>query len=59
LPLGRQIDVLCCALCCVLCCQIQADDIKVYLAATLGEAPKPDWGLKNGWGQYLAGGLTA
>lgn len=35
--------------------QVQADDIKVYLAATLGEAPKPDWGLKNGWGQYLAG----
>jgi hypothetical protein len=35
--------------------QVQADDIKVYIAATLGEAPKPDWGLKNGWGQYLAG----
>jgi hypothetical protein len=39
----------------VLCPQVQADDIKVYIAATLGEAPKPDWGLKNGWGQYLAG----
>lgn len=35
--------------------QVQALDIKVYLAATLGEAPKPDWGLKAGWGQYLAG----
>lgn len=34
--------------------KVQAEQIKVYLAATLGEAPKPDWGLKNGWGQYLA-----
>jgi hypothetical protein len=42
----------------VLWLQVQADDIKVYIAATLGEAPKPDWGLKNGWGQYLAGELV-
>jgi len=35
--------------------QVQADQIKIYLAATLGDAPKPDWGLKLGWGQYLAG----
>lgn len=48
----------CLACCGMSCCapqQVQADDIKVYLAATLGQAPKPDWGLKNGWGQYLAG----
>eukprot|EP00775_Hariotina_reticulata_P002715 gene2715-3012_t len=34
--------------------KVQADQIKIYLAATLGDAPKPDWGLKLGWGQYLA-----
>lgn len=34
--------------------KVQAEQIKVYLAATLGDAPKPDWGLKHGWGQYLA-----
>eukprot|EP00878_Enallax_costatus_P008988 GHUV01009400.1.p1 GENE.GHUV01009400.1~~GHUV01009400.1.p1 ORF type:complete len:380 (+),score=138.05 GHUV01009400.1:813-1952(+) len=34
--------------------KVQAEQIKVYLTATLGDAPKPDWGLKQGWGQYLA-----
>lgn len=34
--------------------KVQAEQIKVYLATTLGEAPMPDWGLKKGWGQYLA-----
>lgn len=59
-PCGKtaQHRLTCLARCGVSCCaaqQVQADDIKVYLAATLGQAPKPDWGLKNGWGQYLAG----
>ena len=36
--------------------RISEDQIKHYLAATLGNlAPKPEWGLPQGWGQYLAG----
>jgi hypothetical protein len=34
--------------------KVQADQIKAYLGAILGDAPKPDWGLRDGWGSYLA-----
>lgn len=34
--------------------RISEEQIKRYLDATLGEAPKPAWGLPDGWGQYLA-----
>lgn len=34
--------------------RISEDQIKTYLKATLGDAPKPIWGVPEGWGQYLA-----
>mmetsp|Transcript_6450 Transcript_6450/g.11628 ORF Transcript_6450/g.11628 Transcript_6450/m.11628 type:complete len:351 (-) Transcript_6450:561-1613(-) len=37
--------------------RISEEQIKYYLDKTLGHAPRPDWGLPRGWGQYLAGGL--
>lgn len=34
--------------------RISEEQIKYYLDKTLGHAPRPDWGLPRGWGQYLA-----
>ena len=34
--------------------RLSEDQIKAYLAATLGEAPPPPWGLPEGWPSYLA-----
>ena len=35
--------------------RISESQIKHFLDSTLGEAPRPEWGLPNGWGAYLAG----
>ena len=35
--------------------RISEEQIKSYLEATLGEAPRPSWGVPQGWGNYLAG----
>ena len=35
--------------------RISEEQIKAYLDATLGEAPRPSWGVPQGWGAYLAG----
>jgi hypothetical protein len=35
--------------------RVSEEQIRRYLEASLGEAPKPEWGLPVGWGQYLAG----
>ena len=35
--------------------RISEEQIKAYLEATLGEAPRPQWGVPDGWGSYLAG----
>jgi hypothetical protein len=35
--------------------RISEDQIKSYLENTLGEAPRPPWGIPQGWGKYLAG----
>ena len=37
--------------------RISEEQIKGYLDSTLGEAPRPTWGVPGGWGEYLAGGL--
>jgi len=34
------------------------EDIKDYLHGVLGEAPRPEWGLPDGWGSYLAALFT-
>eukprot|EP00967_Tisochrysis_lutea_P083118 scaffold115378_cov17-Tisochrysis_lutea.AAC.1 len=36
--------------------RVSEEQIKNYLRKTLGEeAPQPEWGLPEGWGQYLSG----
>lgn len=35
--------------------RISEDRIKFFLDSTLGEAPRPTWGVPQGWGVYLAG----
>lgn len=35
--------------------RISEDQIKNFLDKTLGEAPRPAWGVPNGWGYYLSG----
>lgn len=35
--------------------RISEEQIKSYLENTLGEAPRPPWGIPEGWGKYLAG----
>lgn len=36
--------------------RVSEEQIKKYLCYTLGEeAPQPEWGLPDGWGQYLSG----
>ena len=35
--------------------RISEEQIKSYLDHTLGEAPRPPWGVPGGWGAYLAG----
>lgn len=35
--------------------RISEEQIKVYLDSTLGDAPRPAWGIPNGWGDYVAG----
>jgi len=37
--------------------RISEDQIKHYLQSTLGSAPRPTWGVPDGWGSYLAGEL--
>lgn len=34
--------------------RISEEQIKFYLDKTLGAAPRPEWGLPQGWGYYLA-----
>jgi hypothetical protein len=34
--------------------RVSEDQIRNYLSTSLGEAPQPEWGLPQGWGQYLA-----
>ena len=36
--------------------RISEERIKYFLDCTLGEAPRPSWGVPQGWGEYLAGG---
>ena len=36
--------------------RISEDQIKSYLENALGEAPRPIWGLPNGWGDYCSSG---
>ena len=35
--------------------RISEERIKYFLDSTLGEAPRPAWGVPQGWGEYLAG----
>ena len=35
--------------------RISEERIKYFLDCTLGDAPRPAWGLPNGWGSYLSG----
>ena len=35
--------------------RISEERIKYFLDCTLGEAPRPSWGVPQGWGEYLAG----
>ncbi len=35
--------------------RISEDRIKYFLDSTLGEAPRPTWGVPQGWGTYLSG----
>lgn len=35
--------------------RISEDQIKSYLDNTMGDAPRPQWGVPQGWGKYLAG----
>ncbi|CAK0749175.1 hypothetical protein CVIRNUC_001890 [Coccomyxa viridis] len=34
--------------------RISEERIKYFLDCTLGEAPRPSWGVPQGWGEYLA-----
>eukprot|EP00884_Botryococcus_braunii_P013755 jgi/Botrbrau1/22380/Bobra.0002s0057.1 len=34
--------------------RISEEQIKSYLDNTMGEAPRPPWGVPEGWGKYLA-----
>ncbi len=38
--------------------RISEERIKYFLDCTLGEAPRPSWGVPQGWGEYLAGDHT-
>lgn len=38
--------------------RISEERIKSFLDNTLGEAPRPSWGVPHGWGQYLSGTKT-
>lgn len=39
--------------------RVSEDQIKDYMKRTLGkDPPEPEWGLPNGWGEYLAGAVT-
>ena len=38
--------------------RLAESEVKHYLACTLGDAPAPEWGLANGWGEYLAALFT-
>jgi hypothetical protein len=33
---------------------VSESEIKTYLHSVLGSAPRPEWGLPDGWGAYLA-----
>ena len=35
--------------------RISEEQIKNYLDSILGEAPRPDWGVPQGWGAYISG----
>ena len=35
--------------------RISEERIKFFLDSTLGEAPRPTWGVPGGWGEYLSG----
>lgn len=35
--------------------RLSEDQIREYLKLTLGGAPQPDWGLRDGWASYVAG----
>lgn len=37
--------------------RISEDQIKSYLDNTMGDAPRPQWGVPQGWGKYLAGAV--
>lgn len=39
--------------------RISEERIKYFLDCTLGEAPRPSWGVPQGWGEYLAGARKA
>ena len=34
--------------------RVSEAEIRAYLHAALGSAPRPEWGLPEGWGDYLA-----
>ncbi|KAK9820348.1 hypothetical protein WJX72_009310 [[Myrmecia] bisecta] len=38
--------------------RISEEQIKHYLDYTLGEAPRPAWGVPGGWGEYMSGLFT-
>lgn len=35
--------------------RMSEEQIRDYLRCTLGQAPQPDWGLRDGWARYIAG----
>jgi hypothetical protein len=39
--------------------RISEERIKFFLDCTLGDAPRPAWGVPNGWGTYLSGARCA
>lgn len=39
--------------------RISEEQIKNYLDSILGEAPRPDWGVPQGWGAYISGAQSA
>ena len=39
--------------------RISEEQIKNYLDSILGEAPRPDWGVPQGWGAYISGTQSA
>ena len=38
--------------------RISEEQIKLYLNSTLGDAPRPEWGVPGGWGAYLSGAVA-